>query len=248
MPRSLSKKLSNPLFIVIFLSIHTTAILHSQSDNKVSFTAFDQVIGKTNSGIFNGIQYFEKYRVINDKHKFFKHKFFIYGSVIYKNQPYFEIALKYDVHSDALLVKNSEILSAPITQLDKNYITQFELDGHLFKKLSFSLKSNSNVSGFFEILLTNDAISVFKKHQKKLSRIVDEETYYEFKDQFQYYIQYKNTYYLLKKVSLLSSIFPEYKTHIKNSFKKHEKLRKSNRDNYLLAVIDDLNAHMLNKI
>lgn len=247
MPIFFPKTFYSPLVIVFFLCVLFACSANAQSDKAVSFTVFDEVIGKTNSGIFNGIQYFEKFRVINDKHKFFKHKFFIYGSVIYKNQPYYEIALKYDVHGDELLVKNSEILDAPITQLDKDYVTQFELDGHLFKQLSFSVKQNTEITGFFEILFNNDKMSVFKKHQKKLSRIVEEETYYEFKDQFQYYIYHKNMYYLLKKTGTLNSIFPEHKTDLKNSFKKHENLRKSSPDKYLIAVINDLNTYMLNK-
>ncbi len=245
MLKKLIKTLHTPSLIFTFLCMIHTIILHSQNDNTNPFALFDLVIGKTNSGIYNGTQYFEKFQVKNDKHKFFRHKFFIWGSVTYNNQPYFETALKYDVYSDELLIKNSEILDAPITQLDKKKVSEFELNGHLFKNLTFSIKQEDNISGFFEILIENDAISIFKKHQKQISRIVEEEVYYEFKDQHRYYISYKNRYYLLNKVSLLTTIFPEHKAHLKNSFKRYENLRKTDTDEHLESIIGDLNKLIL---
>jgi len=224
----------------------STSLL-SQNDQKAPFILFDQVIGKTNSGIFNGIEYFEKYKVKNDKHQFFQHIFFIWGSVVYKNQPYYKIALKYNVHTDELLIKNSEILDAPITQLDKNQVRQFELNDHVFKHLSFRLKKDQSISGFFEVLSESEDVSIFKKHRKKLIRTVDEKVLFTFKDQFQYYIRYRNTHYLLKKFSSLTSIFPEQKALLKNSLAKYEKLKKSDPDKYIVSIISDLNSFILNK-
>jgi len=245
------KRLTYKQLLIIaltFLSAPSSLHLYGQNKEETvsAYSLFDEVIGRTNSGIFNGIQYFEKYQVKNDKHKFFKHKFFIWGSIIYNNQPYFETALKYDVYGDELLIKNSEILHAPVTQLDKKNVTEFELNGHIFKNVTFSIKPDENISGFFEILFENDAITLFKKHQKKISRITDEEIYYEFKDQFQYYIRYNDTYYMLKKVGFLTTLFPEYKAQLKNSFKRHENLRKIDSDKYLKSIIVDLNNLILN--
>ena len=222
--------------------------LQSQNDpvKATYYNSFDNIIGKNNTGVFKGIQYFEKFQVKNENHKFFKHRFFIWGAVVYNNQPYFEIALKYDVYGDELLIKNSKILDAPIIQLDKKNITGFELNGHIFKNVTFNINQDKGVTGFFEILLENDAISIFKKHKKKISRIIEKEVYYEFKDQFQYYIRYNDTYYMLKKVSFLTTIFTEYKTQLKNSFKRHENLRKVDSDNYLKSIIVDLNTLILN--
>lgn len=244
--KKLLNNLHTPLLIFTFLCMIHTIILHSQNDTTNPYALFDQVIGKTNSGIYNGTQYFEKFQVKNDKHKFFKHKFFIWGSFTYNNQPYFETALKYDVYSDELLIKNSEILDASITQLDKKNVSEFELNGHLFKNLNFSINQEEFISGYFEILLENNTVSVFKKHRKQISRIVDKEVYYEFKDQYRYYISYKNRYYLLKKVSLLTTVFPEHKTHLKNSFKRYENLKKTDTDEHLKSIIGDLNKQILN--
>lgn len=246
----LNRNIKKHLLIIALTFLSATSSLHLYGQNKSGtvspYRLFDEVIGRTNSGIFNGIQYFEKFQVKNDKHKFFKHKFFIWGSVIYNNQPYFETALKYDVYGDELLIKNSEILDAPITQLDKKNVSEFELNGHTFKNVTFSLKQDENISGFFEILFENDTITLFKKHQKKISRVIDEAIYYEFKDQFQYYISYNDTYYMLKKAGFLTTIFPEYKTQLKNSFKRHENLRKIDSDKYLKSIIVDLNTLILN--
>jgi len=236
------------ILVLSFLSASYCLQLYGQNKQETDspYSLFDEVIGHTNSGIFNGIEYFEKFQVKNDKHKFFKHKFFIWGSVIYNNQPYFKTALKYDVYDDELLIKNSEKLEAVITQLDKNNVTEFELNGHLFKNITFSIKQDEYISGYFEILFENEVITLFKKHRKKISRITDKEIYYEFKDQFQYYIRRQNTYFKLKKVGFLTTIFPEYKIQLKDSFKRHENLRKTDSDKYLKSVIIDLNNLILN--
>lgn len=246
MPRYLYKILLNPLFLYCFLSISFSFVLNSQNSKNASYKLFDNAIGKTNSGIFNGLQYYDKFQVKSDKHQFFKHKFFIYGSLLYNEQPYFDISLKYDVLADELLAKNLEVINAPITLLNKQFVDQFELNGHQFRNLEFNLKEDKRITGFFEILLENKGISVFKKHTKKISRIVDEEVTYEFKNQFTHYILYNDTYYQLKKVNSLVSIFPEYKTLLKSSFKRYSNFRKTDPDTYLLSIISDLNKLILN--
>lgn len=246
----LNRLIKKPIFIVILTFLGTSSCFHLFGQNKEGadspYRLFDKVIGQTNTGIFNGVEYFEKYQVKNDKHKFFKHKFFIWGSVIYNGQPYFDIALKYNVFADQLVIKNSEVLAAPITQLNKNHITEFELDRQRFKNLTFSIKQDENISGFFEVLFESDALSLLKKHRKKISRVIDEEIYYEFNDQFQYYIRYNDTYYLLKKANTLTTIFTKYKSQLKNSFKRYENLRKIDSDKYFKSLVVDLNSLILN--
>ena len=61
---------STTIFFLFFCSVY---IVHSQSNDyeKDSFNWFDQLIGVDNSGLYYGIDYVEKHKTINEKHKFF---------------------------------------------------------------------------------------------------------------------------------------------------------------------------------
>lgn len=227
-------------------------ILHCQeNENKADYyTLFDQTIGITNSGIFNGVVYFEKYPVRGNEHKFFGSKDFVLGTVEYKEQSYFNVELKYDVYEDQLLIKNPDLSGSPIAVLDKESITTFKINDHLFKNLVFSTRKNNGLSGFFEVLIDDDSLTLLKKHTKKIFRLLESETdgvelygsklYYKFKDGSSYYLRYNNEYYPLKKIVSLNSIFPQYKTELKEIYKRHEAIRKSDAESYLLSVIKDL--------
>lgn len=246
MPRYLGKKFLNFVFLYCFLSVSFCSVLNAQNNNNEPYQLFDNIIGQTNAGIFNGLQYYDKFQVKGDKHQFFKHKFFIYGSLVYKGEPYFDMSIKYDLHTDELLVKNLEVTNGSITVLNKQYIDQFELNGHQFRKLEINVNEYKRITGFFEVLLEHQSISVLKKHTKKMSRIVDGEVSYEFKEQYAYYLRFNENYYQLKKTNSLVSIFPEYKVPLRNSFKQYSNLRKTDPDTYLLSIITDLNKLIKN--
>jgi len=246
MPRYFRKNLLNTAFLCCFLAVSFSAVLNGQNNRKAPYQLFDNIIGKTNTGVFNGLQYYDKFQVKGDKHQFFKHKFFIYGSLIYKGEPYFDLSIKYDLYADELLIKNLEVTNAPVTLIDKQFIQQFELNGHQFINLAFDLNEHKRISGFFEVLLEHHGISVFKKYTKKMSRIVDGEVSYEFKEQYAYYLRFNENYYQLKKTNSLVSIFPEYKVPLRNSFRQYSNLRKTDPDTYLLSIITDLNKLIKN--
>ncbi len=244
MPKYLPKSFLSHLLICYSISIFYTPVVNGQNDQDAPYRLFDEIVGKTNAGIFNGVQHYEKYKVKSDKHQYFEHKFFIYGSLIYNGQPYFDMALKYDVQADELLIKNEEVIDAPVTLLNKQYVSQFTLNDHVFKNISFNVKQDKVITGFFEVLYENELITILKKYQKKTSRVVEDEVSFEFKDQFLYYIRYKNTYHLLKKTASLVSIFPAYKPQLKDSFKRYSQLKKTNPDSYLISVITALNKEL----
>lgn len=201
---------------------------------------FDQMIGKTNSGLFNGIQYIERYKVINEKHHFFKEPNFVLGSIIYDGQPYFNLELKYNVFDDELLLKNSEKSMAPIVQLNKHKITNFTINQHRFTNISFN-KNSVDLTGFFEILDQNDSIVLYKKHLKKQFAKTDRKTvYYEFKSLSEYYIQYKNSFYKIKKLRNFNSIFPSYSKELNEICSRYEAIRKLDPDSSLISVVTDL--------
>ena len=245
------------IFLFVLCGIIPMQILNGQENKNIAgyYALFDQTIGVTNSGIFNGVLYVEKHPVRGEDHKFFGSKSFMPGSVDYNEQSYFNVELKYDVYDDQLLIRNSEISGSPIAILDKEYIATFKINGHIFKNISFSTGKSNELSGFFEVLIDNDSLTLLKKHKKKIFRMLEDETdgvdlygsklYYKFKDQYFYYLYFNRYYYPLKKAGSLNAIFPQYKTQLKEIYKRHGALRKTDSESYLIAVIKDLSDTLI---
>ena len=99
----------NQLFLLLFLSLSICMDGQEETAYPEAFEVFDFFVGHTNSGVFDGVEYFEKYPVRNNKHKFFNSPNFQLGSLHYANEPYFQVALKYDVYDDLLIAKNPAI-------------------------------------------------------------------------------------------------------------------------------------------
>lgn len=214
---------------------------------------FDDIITKTNSGVFNGTEYFERFKGINERHQFFKTSSFSNGSIVFNGQLYFNIPLKYDVFDEKLLIKDPNTLNAPVIELDKNKISAFTINSHKFIHIFHNEKSE--VSGFFEILLEKEMLSLYKRHLKEKIRKSDEKVeylykqvaYYEFKDKYMHIVSYMGVHYIVKKSNDLNAIFIDYKTQLKTFSKKYKTIRKSDPDAYMKAILTDLHAIMITK-
>jgi len=204
------------------------------------------MLGHTNSGMFKGVADTETFRVLNERHPFFKYTDFTLGSLVYDGQPYFEVELRYNVYQESLFTRNTEAIGTPPMRFDKHKVTQFTIDGHAFRNMGTG-DTGDNRLGFLEVLLENDSLALYKRYTKKIFKRTDEKlVYYEFKDGHSYYVQYAKTYFSLKKASELNAIFPEHKKSLKTIRDRHEDLRKTNPDSYMKSILLDLYGLMTN--
>ena len=206
----------------------------------ISYQVFDGFISLTNTGIYNGIEYYEQFPMRNEKHKFFKTSSFENGSLIFDKRPFYKVDLRYDVYKDQLLARNSEVLGSPIIQLDKTKILEFNLLGHRFVNMSFELENGSSQSGFFETLVSNNSFTIYKKYGKKINKKTDDGVYYEFKNQTDYFVNTNDSFYQIKNDNAIFSAFPQYKSDLRTILDLHRAKRKKNYDNYILSIFTDL--------
>lgn len=222
--------------MVIFSNIR----LIGQEKENEKYSWFDNLIGQTNSGIFKGALYANEYRVVNEKHQFFDSPDFRQGSVTYNDQSYFNISLKYDVYLDNLLTQNSSLANRPMMIFDKEGVSEFTIENNYFEYL-IGNKSDNIISGFFEVLLKNDSLILYKKHTKKIFKRTDEQiVYYEFKDGYYYLLYCKGIYHPFKKSKELNRIFPDTKKELNTIRKKHSPLKETSRDDHVKAILTDL--------
>jgi hypothetical protein len=126
-------------------------------------------------------------------------------------------------------------------EIDK--IIEFTINNHKFINILTNENDKNTFKGFFEILYESDSLRLYKKHQKEIIRKTDEKIVtYQFKDKFSHVVSYKNLNYKLKKTNDLNTIFTNYKKEIKQLSKKHNAIRKSDPDNYMLAILKELHT------
>ena len=221
----------------------TPFLINSQElENKpLQYNWFDEIIGKSNSGIYIGIQYVEHYRTLNENHKFFINPNFSIGSVVYSDQPYYNLELKYDVFEDQLLLRNSDQPILPTIVLEKSKISSFDIEGHNFINFPNNQEDEEAPIGFVETIVSNDSITCYQKHQKQLrTRLNDKIRYFEFKNKNSFYIYYKGEYYQINPKSSMTSIFPDYKIEIKALESQYKNIKKEDQVSYLKSVLDEL--------
>lgn len=229
--------------IVFCLSLTSTLESQNNALKADYYNWFDEVIGKSNTGLLKGTEYFERYRSINGRHQYFNTDDFNIGSVIFDGQHYFNIPLKYDVFEEKLLTKDPNTLNAPLIELEIDKISEFTIKNHKFINILTNKIDKNIFTGFFEILYESDSLRLYKKHQKEIIRKTDEKIVtYQFKDKFSHVVSYKNLNYKLKKSNDLNTIFTNYKQEIKQLSKKHNAIRKSDPDNYMLGILKELHT------
>ena len=220
-----------PLILVcLFLSQSLTA-----QEAKTYFW-FDEAVGVTNTNLYNGVQYVEQHRNINENHKFFLSRDFISGTLYYDGQPYFSQLLKYNVFDEVLIVNSKESLF----QLINNKVDGFEMGGHRF--INVKTGSNSRVQGFYEVLFENEQILVLKEHSRYMNELKDRKfVHYEFKPQNNdYEIKYKNEYHEISSRRDVMKIFSAYKKEIRDIYSSERALRKSNPDEFMIRLFKEI--------
>ncbi len=223
------------LFTVCFISFGFTQSIN----NKQHYLWFDSVIGIENTGIYKGTSYIELYRVINEKHKFFETSDFTAGEVIYGNQPYFDLQLKYDLFEDRLLVAHPVGNSTQVMILIEDKIKSFRLNSVDF--INTAKLSEKPSRGFCQVLTKNGQTWLLKKYFKRpITKLDKRSTYYEFKEETSYVLLHKDIFYDVKNVRDLFAAYPEHKNEIRQFAKDYTALKKTSKDSYMTSVVERL--------
>ena len=226
----------NHLIVLLVFCGPSVLLGQNQEDESEGYRWFDQLIGAENSGLYDGVVYIEKYRMRNEKQKFFRSPDFLQGSISYNGQPYFDVEMKYDLYEDEILVRSSAIL-----RLDKKGIDSFRIEEKKFVKIDNGDYHAMGVHGFFEILLETPGFTFFKKHRKKKTdRLGERLIYHEFTDENAYYLLHGRAYHIIGTKEDIIKVFPKFKKEIKARSKANRPLRKRDKGAYLSSLLDQV--------
>lgn len=240
--------MKNKTKILLLIFICQTILVFSQikQSHNDYYNWFDEVVGVDNTSLFSGIVYKEKYVKLKENTNFFLSPRFLSGSVNYNGERYFNLEMKYDLFEEEILVRFKKGESGiTVLKLIKSNVTEFSIKSHNFVQIL----SKTNVFEFYEVLLKNPQISVFKQHKKNIEELFFKERLY---DNFKtintgVLVLYKGDYHKVKSKKNLLNLFPKFKKEVKISMNKNKAIQKSNPDLFVVKVIEGLDFFPLNK-
>ena len=240
------KKLPYITYLLLVCLLLNNSLFAQETSQSSYYNWFDNLIGVENTGLFDGIQYKEQYRTINEKHKFYNSPRFLKGNLIYDEQPYYNIDMKYDLYEDVVLIR----LDNPdggdvILQLIKSKIKEFTINGNRFINLDYNTTITEVSLGFHEVLFQKNEIVFYKKNKKsKKDRLDQKILYSEFNDDSNYKLFYNNEFYDIKSKRNLIKIFPDLKKEINAFHDKNRSLLDSNPDAYMLQLMKSIQNNL----
>lgn len=231
-------------YLVCIILLVSSTNFYSQNDANLStyYKWFDSVLGTSNAGLLNGIEFREKFRTLDGNNQYFLEANFIPSELVYSNQPYYDVPMRYDVNSDNLIVVVSNKISGQFAiQLVKDNVKSFKIKNHAFINSYYIDIPASDKDGFFEVLYQSKNLSAYKKHLKddearKNSRIA----YTKFIYKSKFFINYNNKLYRLNSKKNVVQLFPQYKKEINDFYSKNRPLMRSDYNMFIARLMDNL--------
>ncbi|WP_139344254.1 hypothetical protein [Cellulophaga omnivescoria] len=242
---------------IVFITMFTVPLhLCSQSSSskltkhdEAIYRWFDKQIGLENTLLYNGYlddgdAYFEKENAYKDSHRYYNQFDFYEGSLIYDNQFFNNINIKYDLFEESLLLtlKNSDNNLRTIRPLN-NKVKSFSIDDKYFVNIDFLENNGEVLKGYAELLLNTANFNFYRKHFKQKNEVWSTgKLQYKFSYKSQDFLYYKNEFIRINKSRQLFKIFPEYKKVIKEYSN-----GKMNNDKNTIVLLKRLNMLMSKK-
>ncbi len=233
------EKIGKQIIVFFFFTLSSIAFYgQTYSNQKTYYKWFDDVVGVGNTAIYNGIQYKRNYNTIKNNHEYFLSSDYMSGTVVYSNQPYFDVTLKYDIYNDELIAQLPSFNSYNTILLIQQKVKSFSINDHNFVKLS-----TENGTGFYEVLFEGLEVKIYKKYEKTLKKHLDKDFVYDvFKGKETYLLYNNNKYYRIKSKGSILKVLPKHKKSINSFYKNNKDLKKNNYDLFLSELSNYLSG------
>ena len=238
---------SSSLILMFFMSINLT---FSQKSNtyKEDLTLFDSIVELENTNLFNGKRYYNLYRATPNNNNFFYSTDYVKGNVLFNNQNYYNVDLKYDLTTDKLITKLSGDKSYINIELIKDKVASFQIEDHYFININTLIKDKSSDLGFLELAYTNSDFNFFIKRKKYVSeKLNQKKVEYIFKDDDSFYLFYNNKLQQVNSYKTLKKLLPDQAKSINSFTKSNKKLLSKNEEEFFMSLFKYLEIKSYNK-
>ncbi len=237
----------------IILLIPCIVLGQSKQEEVAYYNWFDTVIGHENAGLYDGYQYVDTDvgRIKDNKHAFFTTDKVLIGSILYNDQPYYNVSMKYNLETDKVLVTSNENSSWTfILQLPSDKIKEFTIGDHRFMNRNVPISGTTVGSGFYEVLVENPDFLLLKKHKKfrrKNLKNTQGKLYYKFLEKNKYVLFANEQYIDIKTKRDIIKVYPKLKKEIKQFFGDYYRLKKQQPDTFMQKLFKEVIERLLSK-
>lgn len=187
----------------------------------------------------------EYYQGVNG-HPYYDEIIWKNGFVLYENQQYDSIEIRYDIYSDLLLIKyiDQEGYIRPI-QLYSAKVNAFQINDHHF--INVKGDSSKDLSGFFDLLLDGEIASVLAKRRKEVNQsttLTSLENRFVIHDIL--YIRINQSFYEVKNRKSILEILSDRKSELKPYLKLNKRRFKNDQEKELIEAVKYYNSIVSN--
>ena len=229
---------------LVFLCFLFCNLVFAQSDfaKKAYFEAYDSIDLYDNSIVFNGLEYIDQYRSLNiQNHKFYNSSDYLNGFIIYNDQPFFNVKMKYDLLNDLVIL---EFVNKKVANLSLNssLVNQFILNNDKF----FRLPETETLmpfygNGFFKECFKGTKYTLYVKNKKtKNKKLRNKQVYYTFKAHEIYVLFYRNMYYRINSKKDIVAAIPDKEKEISSHYKSNKRLYQISESQFLIKLLSNL--------
>ena len=205
---------------------------------------FDQTVGKENLPLNNGVFYYNLYKTNNTNQYYYTNKYLV-GNIVYEDQFYNNVNLKYDIYKDILIFKPYGESENFGIELINDKVSQFSINNKKFINLSNITKDSiKGIKGYYEENFVSERISFYIKHKKGTKTFIQNQAVYnDFEVENEFLLLINNDYNQIKNKKDVVTLFTQYKNEINNFYSDNSKLQKINKTEFyekLFRFIDNL--------
>ena len=205
---------------------------------------FDQTVGKENLPLNNGVFYYNLYKTNNTNQYYYTNKYLV-GNIVYEDQFYNNVNLKYDIYKDILIFKPYGESENFGIELINDKVSQFSINNKKFINLSNITKDSiKGIKGYYEENFVSERISFYIKHKKGTKTFIQNQAVYnDFEVENEFLLLINNNYNQIKNKKDVVTLFTQYKNEINNFYSDNSKLQKINKTEFyekLFRFIDNL--------
>ncbi|WP_430933883.1 hypothetical protein [Saccharicrinis sp. 156] len=166
-------------------------------------------------------KFFENIYVNDLGHPYFNQDEYKKGHIVIHNLKFEDLKLKYNVWDQTLLVqrnKNSNYKTSYMPPVD--FISEFVIDGHQFKKCNLNGKGNC----FYEEIYNGDmsCLCYWEKDRSESAHKVSFMAHKFSEQKKKFYLITNGTHYIFKGKKTLIKLFPEHKKQISKYINEHD--------------------------
>ncbi|WP_299248042.1 hypothetical protein [uncultured Aquimarina sp.] len=217
-----------------------------KENENLYYNWFDQVVGQEHTGLYNGKQYvnLDVNRIYEGRHSFFLTDDVVTGSILYDNQVYYDVDMKYNLETDNLLIALKSGAVTSILELIRDKVDRFTIEDYSFIRIDGFEENNSVINGFHQVLLKNDTYSLLKRYQKirrkKIGNVGDNKLYFEFITKNTYVLFANGHYKRINSKGDVIKMYPTLKKAINQFYIKNRTLKKSNSDRFMQRLFETI--------